>query len=134
MTLVDSSVWIDFIRQPLEAMPPALGELLDSDSAVVTEPVEMELLAGPTDEIALRRIEKLLSALGRLPVEPELDFRAAAAIYRAVRRNGRTVRSKVDCLIAAVAIRNDVVLLHKDADFEAIAEVTELRHRSLLEP
>ncbi len=134
MTLVDSSVWIDFIRQPLEAMPPALGELLDSDSAVVTEPIEMELLAGPTDEMALRRIEKLINGLGKLPVEPELDFRAAAEIYRAVRRSGRTVRSKVDCLIAAVAIRNDVVLLHKDADFEAIAEVTELRHRSLLEP
>lgn len=134
MTLVDTSVWIDFHRRPGDPGNEPLRELLRRDEAVTTEPIEMELLAGPTDEIALRRIEKLLSALGRLPVEPDLDFRAAAEIYRAVRRSGRTVRSKVDCLIAAVAIRHDVILLHKDADFEAIAEVTELRHRSLLTP
>ena len=134
MTLVDTSVWIDFHRRPGDPGNEPLRELLRRDEAVTTEPIEMELLAGPTDEIALRRIEKLLSALGRLPVEPDLDFRAAAEIYRAVRRSGRTVRSKVDCLIAAVAIRHDVILLHMDADFVAIAEVTELRHRSLLTP
>ena len=134
MTLVDTSVWIDFHRRPGDPGNEPLRELLRRDEAVTTEPIEMELLAGPTGEIALRRIEELLSALGRLPVRPDLGFRAAAEIYRAVRRSGRTVRSKVDCLIAAVAIRHDVILLHKDADFEAIAEVTELRHRSLLTP
>jgi predicted nucleic acid-binding protein len=60
-----------------------------------------------------------------------LDFRAAAEIHRAVRRTGRTIRSSVDCLIAAIALRHDVELLHKDVDFEVIAEVTELKQRSL---
>ena len=47
--------------------------------------------------------------------------------YRTCRRNGDTVRKLVDCLIAAVAIRADVELLHADADFEALARHTPLR-------
>lgn len=132
VTLVDTSVWIDFLRRPLDAAPAALTQSLSAESAVLTEPIEMELLAGPTDDISLRRVENLIGSLDLLRINPDLDFHEAAKIYRAVRRNGQTVRNSVDCLIAAVAIRHDVVLLHKDADFEAIAQVTELRHHSLL--
>lgn len=48
-------------------------------------------------------------------------------MYLAVRRTGRTVRSLVDCLIAAVALRHDVALMHKDADYTAIAACLPLR-------
>lgn len=44
-----------------------------------------------------------------------------------MRPQGRTVRSLVDCLIAAVALRHDVALLHKDADYDAIAGCLPLR-------
>lgn len=132
MTLVDTSVWIDFLRRPGDSGSPALRELIRHSEVATSEPIEMELLMGPTDELSVRRIERVLDSVTQLGVDRTLDFRAAATIFRAVRRNGRTIRSKVDCLIAAVAIRHDVVLLHKDADFEAIGEVTGLRHRSLL--
>lgn len=132
MTLVDTSVWIDFLRRPGDSGSPALRELIRHSEVATSEPIEMELLMGPTDELSVRRIERVLDSVTQLGVDRTLDFRAAATISRAVRRNGRTIRSKVDCLIAAVAIRHDVVLLHKDADFEAIGEVTGLRHRSLL--
>lgn len=56
-----------------------------------------------------------------------LDFRQAAAIYLAVRRQGKTVRSLVNCLIAAIALRSDVLILHKDADYAAIARCLPLR-------
>ena len=55
-----------------------------------------------------------------LPSEA-VDFEDAAAIYRACRRGGETVRKLIDCLIAAIAIREGVPLLHSDNDFVVIA-------------
>lgn len=131
MTLVDSSVWIDFLRRPGQPGNEPLRALIRDHNVATTAPIAMELLMGPTDELAVRRIERVLGSLTTLDVDPEDDFRAAAAIHRAVRRSGRSVRSKLDCLIAAIAIRHEVPLLHKDADFEVIAAVAELRHQSL---
>ena len=51
----------------------------------------------------------------------------SAWVSRTCRRNGDTVRRLVDCLIAAVAIRADLELLHAAADFEALARNTPLR-------
>jgi predicted nucleic acid-binding protein len=49
------------------------------------------------------------------------DYEEAAAIYRHCRREGATVRRLNDCLIAAVAIRSGVPVLHAGQDFEQIA-------------
>jgi predicted nucleic acid-binding protein len=58
-------------------------------------------------------------------------FLAAAAIYRDGRRRGYTIRSTVDCLIAAVAVENGASVWHRDRDFDAIARFTNLRtHKS----
>ena len=51
----------------------------------------------------------------------------AAFLYRLCRVNGTTIRSMVDCLVAAVGIRHDVPVLAKDRDFEALASHTPLR-------
>jgi predicted nucleic acid-binding protein len=44
---------------------------------------------------------------------------------------GETVRKLVDCLIAAVAVRADIEVLHADADFATLARHTELRVHAL---
>lgn len=51
---------------------------------------------------------------------PYSVFLRAAEIYRSLRRKGITIRKSVDCMIASVAIENDIPLLHNDKDFEAI--------------
>jgi predicted nucleic acid-binding protein len=51
-------------------------------------------------------------------------------VFLAVRHSGCTVRSLVGCLIAAIARRSDVPILHKDADFDAIAACLPLRVQS----
>lgn len=131
MTLVDSSVWVDFLRRPADDRNEPLRRLVRASEAAIAAPIEMELLMGPRDELVLRRVERLLGGLQGLDTVPDLDFRSAAAIHRAVRRTGRTVRSKLDCLIAAIALRHEVPLLHKDTDFAAIAQVTHLDHLDL---
>jgi hypothetical protein len=130
--LVDTSAWIDHLRGSDTAVARQLRQLLRdrvSDLAT-TEPVVMELLAGARDEAALRSLETLTNGLVQLPVNAHRDYHDAAALHRAGRRRGRTVRKLVDCLIAAVALRNQATLVHNDADFDTIAEIAPLRtHR-----
>ena len=59
------------------------------------------------------------------PLKSE-TFLRAAEIYRQGRRKGYTIRSSVDCLIAAIAIENRVPIWHRDRDFGAIARYTAL--------
>lgn len=128
MILVDTSAWVEHLRGTDSDVARALGSLIGQGAELVTtDAVVMELLAGadtPARELAL---EALTSGLPLLATDPALDFRGAAQIYRSTRRTGRTVRSLVDCLIASVALRHEVPLLHRDADFVAIAAATGLQ-------
>ena len=91
----------------------------------------MELLAGASDDATLRRMELLTTGLPMLRIDPELDYRDAATIYRSARRAGMTIRRLNDCLITAVALRHDATLWHKDADFVALAGIAPLLHEDL---
>jgi len=125
--LVDTSVWVDVFRarRPLD-----LEAVLDFDDVVTCLPVIQEVLQGFRDEGAYRRARE---AMFSLPiVESPLGddvFSGAVDLYRNARRGGLTVRSSVDCVIAACAIRHDLEVLHRERDYVAIAQVSALRHR-----
>jgi predicted nucleic acid-binding protein len=85
------------------------------------------VLAGARDEAHADRLRQLLARCEFVPTEGLDDYERAAAIYRRCRRAGDTIRALTDCLIAGVAIRAGVDLLHADRDFEALARHTELR-------
>jgi len=126
--LVDTSAWIDYLRARRTAAATALAQLIDNGAELATtEPVIMELLAGADTQARLESLERLTNGLPLLGVDPRLDFRTAAGLYVEAHRAGRTIRSLVDCLIASVAIRNDVQLLNKDADYDVMAELAGLR-------
>lgn len=57
------------------------------------------------------------------------SWEAAARIHFDLRRLGRTIVSPIDCCIAQLAIQNDVLLLHRDRDFETIARIRPLRQQ-----
>lgn len=123
--LIDTSAWIEFLRRtgsPTNLEVRRLVHELPSQVAV-TEPVVMELLAGPTAPDAVARLERMASGLPLIPVDALTDYRTAAAAFRAVRLGGNTVRSLVDCLIAAVAARTGATLVHQDRDFGLLAAV-----------
>jgi predicted nucleic acid-binding protein len=54
-------------------------------------------------------------------------FIVAADIYSQGRRRGFTIRSSVDCLIAAIAIEQGAPSWHRDRDFDSIAKYTALQ-------
>jgi predicted nucleic acid-binding protein len=132
VVLIDSSVWIDYLRgYDTKARNELRRRLRTGELPAITEPIAMELLAGATNESAWTQIDRLVSGLPLLAVDPALDYRDAALLFRAAQRGGQTVRRLNDCLIAAVAIRHDADLLHKDADFDLLGKVSSLRARSL---
>lgn len=121
MTLVDSSAWVELFRATGSPTARALRKLLRSDQVIATsEPVEMELFAGATTMLQRRRIAGSLSACRRLSVLSG-DWEDAAGIFLACRREGGTPRNMIDCLIAAVAIRNGAPVLARDRDYPLIA-------------
>jgi predicted nucleic acid-binding protein len=129
MTLLDTSVWIQVFRQH---NPVDIESVVPFEEVVVCLPVIQEILQGVRDEQAFRVARDSLLAIPC--VESPLDqdmFIEAADLYRRARRAGFTVRSGVDCLIAACAIRNDLMVIHQDRDYSALARVSPLRQRSL---
>ena len=125
MILVDTSAWIEFLRDTGSPVCQRVDDLLATEIATC-DVVRMEVLAGARDEQHLQQLRRLLARASNLPTEP-VDYDAAAAIYRTCRQRGYTVRKLIDCLIAAVAIRGNVPVLHRDADFDILAQHTDLR-------
>lgn len=125
--LVDTSVWIEYLRGSEGLVRDAFVRLLNDGDVGTTDAVLLEVLVGPTGDDAANRLADLLALGTLLHQESPVDAEAGAAIYRACRRSGFTPRSLLDCVIAAVAIRHDVPLLHRDQDFDVIARHTDLR-------
>lgn len=93
----------------------------------ITEVVLMEVSAGARDEVRAADLIEQLAQFTMLRLDPLQGFEDAAAIYRAARRRGRTIRKMTDCLIAVPVIKAGASLLHADADFDRIAQVAPLR-------
>jgi predicted nucleic acid-binding protein len=124
MMLVDTSVWIELLNGRLGSRVPE-QELLNF---VTCGPVVQEVLQGLRNDPASDAFREAFLALPVLsdPL-PRASFLSAAEIYRLGRAKGYTIRSSIDCLIAAIAIDNRMPVWHKDRDFEAIARYTSLR-------
>lgn len=125
MILIDTSAWVEFLRDTGSAVCNRVESALEGDIAAC-DPIRMEVLAGARDEWHLASLRKLLARATVLPTA-SVDYEEAAALYRLCRRRGETIRSLTDCLIAAVAIRADVAVLHHDRDFTVLARHTTLR-------
>jgi predicted nucleic acid-binding protein len=129
MLLVDTSAWIEVFRRPARLDLDDVGGL---DEVVTCLPVVQEVLQGFRDEAAFRVAREAMLALPCVesPLRQE-RFEEAAALYRAARRAGFTVRSGVDCLVAACAIRHGLTVLHRDRDYPVLAKVSPLLERAL---
>lgn len=125
MILIDSSAWIEFLRDTGSPACCRVDDLLGAETAS-THPIHMEVLAGARDESHLDELRRLLARSSLVPTVGT-DYEAAARLYRTCRRRGETVRRLMDCLIAAVAIRAELPVLQADADFEMLARHTALR-------
>ena len=125
MILIDTSAWIEFLRDTRSLACERVEVLLESEIATC-DVIRMEVLAGARDERHLNDLRRLLAIATHIATLPT-DYDDAAALFRTCRQRGRTVRKLIDCLIGAIAIRADVPLLHHDNDFHVLARHTDLK-------
>ena len=125
MVLVDTSAWVEFLRDTGSPVCQAVDRLLGKPIATC-DTIRMELLAGARDEEHLQQLRGLLARATVIPTTAA-DFDHAAALYRRCRVSGETVRKLVDCLIAAAAMKARVSILHQDSDYAVLARHTGLR-------
>ena len=123
MMLVDTSVWIDFFAARNTAQVLVVESSIEQRvDLCLCGVILTEVLQGIRDDKQYQQTEAVLSNLIYLPMA-QSTFLLAANIYRALRSRGITVRNSVDCMIAAVCIEHNAVLLHNDRDFDYIADV-----------
>ncbi len=99
MIIIDTSAWVEFLRDTGSDVCNTVDDLLASDLAIC-DAISMEVLAGARNEQHLAQLRGLLARATVVPIISE------------------------DCLIAAVAIRSRSPILHSDADYAALARHT----------
>jgi len=129
VVIADTSAWIEYLRATGSEAHLRLRDLIDRNPTglATTGPVVMELLTGAATPDGARRLRALVARHPYVRTRDPVDFEAAAALQRACRTQGATVRTMVDCLIAAVALRADAAVLAHDRDFRVLARHSALR-------
>jgi len=132
MTLVDSSVWIDYFRGKGSAETDRLDLLLGTEPVATGDLVLTEVLQGFANDRDFNHGKTLLKSLPIIAlVGGDLAIQAAKN-HRALRALGITVRKTIDTLIATSCIEKGLSLLYSDRDFDPF--VRHLGLRSALPP
>ena len=126
MLLADTSAWVEYLRGSGSPTAAQLRAAIAANDVLVIDPVYLEVMAG-TRSPMVDSTRLLLEAQQFATLTSRQDWLEAAEIYRQLRQRGITIRSHMDALIAAVAIRLDVEILHRDRDFDIIEQHTALR-------
>ena len=127
MTLIDTSVWIDFLAGRDNPQVEAVETLVEGrEDICICGVVLTEVLQGIRDDKEYEATKAVLSELVFLPMTPE-TFYMAAHIYRTCRSKGITIRNSTDCMIAAACLQHEASLLHNDKDFDLIASQFDLQ-------
>lgn len=127
MVLVDTTVWIDFFAGRSQSHVASLETMIEDDEDLcICGVILTEVLQGIRSDSQYSKTRDYFSSLILLPMY-QGTFERAADLYRSLRKKGVTIRKPSDCMIAAVAIQNDLLLLHNDRDFDQLAEYSKLK-------
>ncbi len=125
---MDASAWVEYLRKTGSPANTALKRAVEAEDQLgVVDVVRMELLAGAGSDEQVATVTRLLARGVALPAMWPGDHEYAASLYRTARRSGETVRSMIDCLVTAVAVRLDAPVLAQDRDVEVLRQVCPLR-------
>jgi len=124
MILVDTSVLIDYFKGMDNTSTKKFHQVLESNIPFgISHLIYMEILQGSQSDKDFRLLKRYLDTQNFYDLKNGREsYAEAARMYLELRKKGVTVKSTVDCLIARVALENELFLLHNDADFGRIAE------------
>lgn len=124
MYLVDTSVWIDYIKGSAGGHVEFLDGVLQNPLAVgITEVIYMEILQGAKNLKEFERFQRYFSSRRFYALNDKDSYEQSASLYLRCRQKGITIRSSIDCVIAQCAIEHQLTLLHHDRDFRHMETV-----------
>jgi predicted nucleic acid-binding protein len=129
MILVDTSVMIDFFKGTETEECRKFEEVLKRRIPFgINSHIMQEILQGAASEKEFKLLKKYLSTQRFYhPKDFVESYINAAKIYFECRKQGITIRSTIDCIIAQTAVEHDLMLLHKDNDFNLISKIIPLK-------
>jgi predicted nucleic acid-binding protein len=127
MILVDSSVWIDYFNGVATPESDLLDQLLGREPVAVGDLVLAEVLQGFRDDADYRAARDLLVGLAVFELLGAVRAIRVAENFRALRKQGITVRKTTDAVIATFCIEERLPLLYSDRDFDPFVEHLGLR-------
>lgn len=127
MILVDSSVWVDYLRGTPTPQADKLDALLGAVPLAVGDLILTEVLQGCGTDKEFNQVRRLLLNLTVVPIGGENVAIEAARNYRRLRALGLTVRKTIDTVIATRCIVDKLDLLHSDRDFDPFEQHLGLR-------
>jgi predicted nucleic acid-binding protein len=125
MYLVDTSVWIDYLREVENIPCNHFATIIDQNIPFgLTGIIYQEVLQGAASEEDFQMLVNYLSTQRFYQFIDDISgHEGAAEIYFKCRRKGITIRNTIDCMIARIAIEHNLTLLHNDKDYLHIASV-----------
>jgi predicted nucleic acid-binding protein len=127
MTLVDSSVWIDYFCGVPSPETDRLDTLLGTEALLTGDLIVTEVLQGFPTESEFDTARQLMTRLSVVSLVGTENATQAARNYRTLREHGVTIRKTIDMLIATYCIENDIALLFGDRDFHPFVDHLGLR-------
>lgn len=117
MILVDTSVWIDYFNGAANPQTDRLDAALADGDVVMGDLILLEILQGIRDDRDYATARESLSALDLLELFDGRMVGLCADNYRALRKQGITIRKTADVIIASFCIEHALPLLFLDRDF-----------------
>ena len=129
MYLIDTSVWISYFRQQETSATRYFERILAQNAPYgLTGVIFQEILQGSASTYEFEQLTKFLSDQKFYAPQGTKTYEKAAKLYYDCRKQGITIRSTIDCLIAQVAIENGLMLVHQDQGYIRLSTISpELR-------
>lgn len=118
MLLVDSTIWIDYFNGRATPHTDYLHQVLSQRLILVGDIILAEVLQGFRLDQEFDLARQHLTRFSQVSMLNPMLAVESAIHYRALRKQGITIRKTVNCFIATYCITNDCELLHDDRDFE----------------
>jgi predicted nucleic acid-binding protein len=125
MYLVDTSVWIDYLRGTDTPGVQFLEKILSHKKSFgISSIIYQEVLQGASTLKDFKNLSAYFSTqVFYHPKDPIASYQAAAEVYFNCRKRGLMIRSTIDCLIVQITIEHSLILVHSDRDFKHIQKV-----------
>jgi hypothetical protein len=127
MTIVDTTVWIDYLAGTVNPHTDWLSRELTQQRLGLTDLILCEILQGIREDLAFGHVLRVLSNFEVFDSGGEALAVSSARNYRALRARGHTVRKTIDCIIATFCLTQGHSLLHRDHDFDPFENFLGLR-------